>query len=149
MSFFLHGLGDRQITELLADLHQLAHDRFKLPQGLNLLPVKRDQLRIGQSLGNRLGPFLSRQQRIRTAFDRGAIFAFDQQKLLGERSAPELRQSCKLPEQRLALVFQVWIIGVGLFYIVVSILQCLAQIPKKSRNPTFISSTPAWKFASN
>lgn len=122
MSFFLRGLSDRQITELLADLHQLTHNRFKLTQGLNLLLVERDQLRIGQPLGDRLGPFLARQQRIRAAFDRGAILAFDQQKLLGERSAPELRQSRKLPEQRLALVFQLWIIRIGLFHIVVLIL---------------------------
>ena len=91
MSFFLHRLGHCQITELLAYPHQLIHDGFKLAQGLNLLAIERDELRIGQASGNRLGSLLAREQRIRAAFDSGAILAFDQQKLFGERTAAELR----------------------------------------------------------
>jgi hypothetical protein len=69
MSFFLHRLRHGQITELLAYAHQLIHDGFKLAQGLNLLAIERDELRIGQTSGNSLGSLLAREQRIRTTFD--------------------------------------------------------------------------------
>ncbi len=123
MSFFLHHLGHGQIAELLADPHQLVHDGFKLAQGLNLLAIERDQLRISQAPGNGLGPLLAREQRIGAMFDLGAVSAFDQQKLVGQRTAAQLRQPRELLEEGLALVLQVRIIRGSLFHLVVIILQ--------------------------
>src|SRR5438132_540840 len=132
MSFFLHHLGHGQITELLADPHQLIHHRFELPHGLNLLAINRNQLRISQAHGAGLASFLAGDQRIRAASDLRAICMFDRQELFGERAATQLSQAGQLLEKGLTLVFQVWVSGGSNFHIVAILLQYTG--PKTTQN---------------
>jgi hypothetical protein len=52
---------------------------------------------------------------------------FDGQKLFRERAASQLAQVGQMTQERLTLLFEVWIVGGGFFYIVVIILQYPVQ----------------------
>ena len=135
----MHHLGHREITELLAHLYQLVYDSFKLPQGLNLLPI---QGGIGEAPGDRLGAVLAGQERIGAALDARAVLALNHEELFGERAAPQLLQAGELLEELLALVLKIGVIGQRLFHIVVLLLQYTGENQAKKPKPTFISSTP-------
>ena len=97
----MHHLGDRKITEMFAQLHQMGDDGFELAHSPNLLAVEGDKFWIGQTLGYGLLSRFAREQRIRTSLDLGTVLSLDEQKLLGERSTPQLLQAGELLEQRL------------------------------------------------
>ncbi len=80
----MHHLGYCQIAQLLAHPHQLIDYCFKLPHGLNLPTIQRDQRGIRQPHRNGFVSFLAGQQGVRAALDTGTIGMFDRQELLGE-----------------------------------------------------------------
>jgi hypothetical protein len=126
---------------LLAHLYQLVHDGFKLPQGLNLLPIQGHQVGIGQAPGDRLGAVLAGQERIGAALDARTVLALNHEELFRERAAPQLLQAGELLEELLALVLEMGVIGQRLFHIVVLLLQYTGENQAKKPKPTFISST--------
>ena len=122
--------------------YQLIHDRFKIPQGLNLLAVEGHQCGIGQAPGNGPLAFFAREQRVRPAFDPRAVSLFDHQILFGEAAPPQRLQAGQLLEESLASVLQAGKIRRDRFHIVVYILQYRREKQAKTSKPTFISSTP-------
>ena len=119
----MHHLSDRQSAQLLTHSHQLIDDVFKLTHGLNLLTIQGNQGGITQAHRNGLVGLLSCQERIGAALDAGAIGVFDRQKLFNQRATPQLAQAGEPLQERRTLLFQVRVIGKGLFHIVVHILQ--------------------------
>lgn len=107
MSFFLDHLRHRQITELLAHAHELVDYGFKLVEGLNLLPIERHHLRVGQAHGEGFAPLLAGEQGIGAAFDHGAVGMFDGQELFGERASAQLAQTGESFQEGMAPMFQV------------------------------------------
>ena len=94
MRHFCYG----QIAELLTDADQLVHHALKLPHRLDLAAVNGQQSRITEPLGNGLLSDLTGQQRIRAAFDGRPVGMFDDEKLLGQRAAPQFLQAGELLE---------------------------------------------------
>ncbi len=84
---------------------------------------------------------LAGQERIRAALDARTVLAFDQEKLFGERPAPQLLQAGELLEEVLTLVLEIRVIGQRLFHIVVLLLQYTGENQAKKPKPTFISYT--------
>ena len=54
---------------------------------------------------------LASQERIRAALDARTVLAFNQEKLFGERAAPQFLQAGELLEKLLTLLPKVWVIG--------------------------------------
>ena len=108
---------------------------------MDLFAIEGDGSGIGQAHRNCFVGLLAGQQRIGASLDFGAIGVFDAQELISEGAAPQFPQVCQLPQERLALLFKVWVISGRLFHIVVTILQYNGQKQAKTLKPTFISST--------
>src|SRR6266404_114469 len=118
-SFFLHHFGHRQIAELFADSHELTDDGFKFTHGLKLLAINGNEGWIAQAHGNGLFSFFAGKERIRAAFDARAVFAFDHEKLFGQRAAAQFTHVGEFAQQLLSLVFEVGIWERWFFHIVV------------------------------
>ena len=128
---------------MLPHLHQPVHHGFKLPHGLNLLPIERHQGGIGQALGDGLRALLTRPERIRSTLDTRTVLAFNHEELLGERAASYFGQAGELLEKLLAMLLDTGVIGRSFSHIVVYILQYTEKNQAKKPRPTFISYTLA------
>jgi hypothetical protein len=65
----LHDFRHGQISELLAQAHQLVDEAFELAHGLNLLAIEWNQGRIGDPVRDGFAGFFAGEQRIGTAFN--------------------------------------------------------------------------------
>jgi hypothetical protein len=107
MSFFLNHFRYRQVAEFFAHANELVNHGFELTEGLDLLPIERHQLGVGQAQGESFATLLAGDQGIGAAPDDGAVGVFDLQELLRKRAPTQLPQAGQLFEEGLAPMFQV------------------------------------------